>query len=188
MNIRQKPFCGSYARQYPEGRSMLKAEDAKTAAGRDGTDLFGRQAQIRRWPRKGSFKRSRRWATKAVLRRTKSVEESRREAQENCLAAPGSRTRPAPRANRSNRIYIEDGFGHRKPNCTSRLLVDRQTFAHRVRLLHRGRHGTSRSGESILKNHQLFCRPRRGLPALPRPSRCFRPRAWKASRSNSVSP
>jgi len=180
MNIHEyqaKALLRSYGAPVSEGRVVLKAEMRKQPQAR-WTDLFGssrrRSTQVaaaRVLSKKPTL------ADKGGVRLTKSVEEAAEEAKKmlgRTLVTPPDR----PRGQTGQPHLHRRRFRASKPNCTSRCWWIAQTSRIGFVCSTEGGMDIEEVAESTPeKNHQLFCRPRRGLPALPRPSRCFRPRA-----------
>jgi len=107
------------------GRDVLKAEEAKTAAGEMDGPLWVVKAQIHAGGRgKGSFKEADA-GDKGGVRLTKSVEEAAEEAKK-MLGRTLVTHQTGPAGKQVNRIYIEDGSGI-ETELYLALLVDRQT-------------------------------------------------------------
>ena len=128
MNIHEyqaKALLRSYGAPVSEGRIVLKAEDAKSAAGEMDGPLWVVKAQIHAGGRgKGTFKEAD--AGKAGgVRLTKSVQEAADEAKK-MLGRTLVTHQTGPAGKVVNRIYIEDGAGIEKELYLA-LLVDRQT-------------------------------------------------------------
>ncbi len=128
MNIHEyqaKQLLRSYGAPVSDGRVVLKAEDAKTAAGElDGT-LWVVKAQIHAGGRgKGSFKEADA-GEKGGVRLTKSVEEAAEEAKK-MLGRTLVTHQTGPAGKQVNRVYIEAGSGIQRELYIA-LLVDRQT-------------------------------------------------------------
>ena len=128
MNIHEyqaKALLRSYGAPVSEGRVVLKAEDAKTAAGEMDGPLWVVKAQIHAGGRgKGSFKEADA-GDKGGVRLTKSVEEAAEEAMK-MLGRTLVTHQTGPAGKQVNRIYIEDGSGI-ETELYLALLVDRQT-------------------------------------------------------------
>ena len=128
MNIHEyqaKALLRSYGAPVSEGRVVLKAEDAKTAAGEMDGPLWVVKAQIHAGGRgKGSFKEADA-GDKGGVRLTKSVEEAAEEAKK-MLGRTLVTHQTGPAGKQVNRIYIEDGSGI-ETELYLALLVDRQT-------------------------------------------------------------
>ena len=128
MNIHEyqaKALLRSYGAPVSEGRVVLKAEDAKTAAGELAGPLWVVKAQIHAGGRgKGSFKEPEA-GEKGGVRLTKSVEEAAEEAK-NMLGRTLVTHQTGPAGKQVNRIYIEAGSGI-ETELYLALLVDRQT-------------------------------------------------------------
>ncbi|WP_323803199.1 ADP-forming succinate--CoA ligase subunit beta [Sulfitobacter litoralis] len=128
MNIHEyqaKALLRSYGAPVSEGRVVLKAEDAKTAAGEMDGPLWVVKAQIHAGGRgKGSFKEADA-GDKGGVRLTKSVEEAAEEANK-MLGRTLVTHQTGPAGKQVNRIYIEDGSGI-ETELYLALLVDRQT-------------------------------------------------------------
>ena len=128
MNIHEyqaKALLRSYGAPVSDGRVVLKAEDAKTAAGAMDGPMWVVKAQIHAGGRgKGSFKEADAGEAGGV-RLTKSVEEAATEAKK-MLGRTLVTKQTGPAGKQVNRIYIEDGSGIEKEFYLA-LLVDRQT-------------------------------------------------------------
>ena len=128
MNIHEyqaKALLRDYGAPVSDGRVVLKAEDAKTAAGEMDGPLWVVKAQIHAGGRgKGSFKEADA-GEKGGVRLAKSVEEAAEEAKK-MLGRTLVTHQTGPAGKQVNRIYIEDGS-----DITSEfylaLLVDRVT-------------------------------------------------------------
>jgi succinyl-CoA synthetase beta subunit len=108
-----------------DGRVLLKAEDAKTAAGELDGPLWVVKAQIHAGGRgKGSFKEADA-GEKGGVRLTKSVEEAAEEAKK-MLGRTLVTHQTGPAGKQVNRVYIEAGSGIQRELYLA-LLVDRQT-------------------------------------------------------------
>ncbi|WP_298837672.1 ADP-forming succinate--CoA ligase subunit beta [uncultured Roseobacter sp.] len=128
MNIHEyqaKALLRSYGAPVSDGRVVLKAEDAKTAAGALDGPMWVVKAQIHAGGRgKGSFKEPDA-GEKGGVRLTKSVEEAAEEAKK-MLGRTLVTHQTGPAGKQVNRIYIEDGSGI-STELYLALLVDRQT-------------------------------------------------------------
>ena len=128
MNIHEyqaKALLRSYGAPVSDGRVVLKAEDAKTAAGAMDGPLWVVKAQIHAGGRgKGKFKEADA-GEKGGVRLTKSVEEAAEEAKK-MLGRTLVTHQTGPAGKQVNRIYIEDGSGIETEMYLA-LLVDRQT-------------------------------------------------------------
>ncbi|MEE4346565.1 MAG: ADP-forming succinate--CoA ligase subunit beta [Paracoccaceae bacterium] len=128
MNIHEyqaKALLRSYGAPVSDGRVVLKAEDAKTAAGEMDGPLWVVKAQIHAGGRgKGHFKEADA-GEKGGVRLTKSVEEAAGEAKK-MLGRTLVTHQTGPAGKQVNRIYIEDGSGIETEMYLA-LLVDRQT-------------------------------------------------------------
>jgi len=128
MNIHEyqaKALLRSYGAPVSDGRVVLKAEDAKTAAGALDGPMWVVKAQIHAGGRgKGSFKEVDA-GEKGGVRLTKSVEEAAEEAKK-MLGRTLVTHQTGPAGKQVNRIYIEDGSGIETEMYLA-LLVDRQT-------------------------------------------------------------
>ncbi len=108
-----------------DGRVVLRAEDAKTAAGGLDGPLWVVKAQIHAGGRgKGTFKEADA-GDKGGVRITKSVEEAAEEAK-RMLGRTLVTHQTGPTGKQVNRVYIEDGSGIETEMYLA-LLVDRQT-------------------------------------------------------------
>ena len=128
MNIHEyqaKALLRSYGAPVSDGRAVLKAEEAKTAAGELDGPLWVVKAQIHAGGRgKGSFKEADA-GEKGGVRLTKSVEEAADEAR-RMLGRTLVTHQTGPAGKQVNRIYIEDGSGIQTELYLA-LLVDRTT-------------------------------------------------------------
>ena len=128
MNIHEyqaKQLLRSYSAPVSDGRVVLKAEDAKTAAGELDGPLWVVKAQIHAGGRgKGSFKEADA-GEKGGVRLTKSVEEAAEEAKK-MLGRTLVTHQTGPAGKQVNRVYIEAGSGIQRELYLA-LLVDRQT-------------------------------------------------------------
>ena len=128
MNIHEyqaKALLRSYGAPVSDGRVVLKAEDAKAAAGEMDGPLWVIKAQIHAGGRgKGKFKEDDAGEAGGV-RLTKSVQEAADEAKK-MLGRTLVTHQTGPAGKQVNRIYIEDGSGIEKELYLA-LLVDRQT-------------------------------------------------------------
>jgi succinyl-CoA synthetase beta subunit len=128
MNIHEyqaKALLRSYGAPVSDGRVVLKAEDAKAAAGEMDGPMWVIKAQIHAGGRgKGKFKEADAGEAGGV-RLTKSVQEAADEAKK-MLGRTLVTHQTGPAGKQVNRIYIEDGSGIEKELYLA-LLVDRQT-------------------------------------------------------------
>ncbi|MCU9836614.1 ADP-forming succinate--CoA ligase subunit beta [Ruegeria sp. WL0004] len=128
MNIHEyqaKALLRSYGAPVSDGRVVLRAEDAKTAAGELDGPLWVVKAQIHAGGRgKGKFKEADA-GEKGGVRLTKSVEEAAEEAKK-MLGRTLVTHQTGPAGKQVNRIYIEAGSGI-ETELYLALLVDRQT-------------------------------------------------------------
>ena len=128
MNIHEyqaKAWLRSYGAPVSDGRVVLKAEDAKTAAGEMDGPLWVVKAQIHAGGRgKGSFKEADA-GEKGGVRLAKSATEAAEEAKK-MLGRTLVTHQTGPSGKQVNRIYIEDGAGIESELYLA-LLVDRQT-------------------------------------------------------------
>ncbi|MEM9975575.1 MAG: ADP-forming succinate--CoA ligase subunit beta [Pseudomonadota bacterium] len=128
MNIHEyqaKALLRDYGAPVSDGRVVLKAENAKTAAGELDGPLWVVKAQIHAGGRgKGSFKEADA-GDKGGVRLAKSVEEAAAEAKKMLGRTLVTHQTGAP-GKQVNRIYIEDGSGIETEMYLA-LLVDRQT-------------------------------------------------------------
>ncbi len=128
MNIHEyqaKALLRSYGAPVSDGRVVLRAEDAKTAAGEMDGPLWVVKAQIHAGGRgKGSFKEADA-GEKGGVRLAKSVEEAADEAK-RMLGRTLVTHQTGPAGKQVNRIYIEDGAGI-ETELYLAILVDRQT-------------------------------------------------------------
>jgi succinyl-CoA synthetase beta subunit len=120
-----KQLLRSYGAPVSEGRAVLKAEDAKTAAGELDGPVWVVKAQIHAGGRgKGSFKEADAGEAGGV-RITKSVSEAAEEAKK-MLGRTLVTHQSGAAGKQVNRIYIEDGADIASELYLA-LLVDRQT-------------------------------------------------------------
>jgi succinyl-CoA synthetase beta subunit len=128
MNIHEyqaKALLRSYGAPVSDGRVVLKAEDAKTAAGEMDGPLWVVKAQIHAGGRgKGTFKEADAGEAGGV-RLAKSVEDAAEQAKK-MLGRTLVTHQTGPAGKQVNRIYIEDGSGI-ETELYLALLVDRQT-------------------------------------------------------------
>ncbi len=128
MNIHEyqaKALLRSYGAPVSDGRVVLRAEEAKTAAGGLDGPLWVVKAQIHAGGRgKGKFKEAGAGEAGGV-RLTKSVEEAAEETK-RMLGRTLVTKQTGPAGKQVNRIYIEDGSGIETEMYLA-LLVDRQT-------------------------------------------------------------
>jgi succinyl-CoA synthetase beta subunit len=128
MNIHEyqaKALLRSYGAPISDGRVVLKAEDAKTAAGELDGPLWVVKAQIHAGGRgKGKFKEADA-GDKGGVRLAKSVEEAAEEAKK-MLGRTLVTHQTGPAGKQVNRVYIEAGSGIERELYLA-LLVDRQT-------------------------------------------------------------
>ena len=120
-----KALLRSYGAPVSDGRPVLRAEEAKTAAGELDGPLWVVKAQIHAGGRgKGSFKEADA-GEKGGVRLTKSVGEAAEEAKK-MLGRTLVTLQTGPAGKQVNRIYIEDGSGI-ETELYLALLVDRGT-------------------------------------------------------------
>ncbi|MEL6466155.1 MAG: ADP-forming succinate--CoA ligase subunit beta [Pseudomonadota bacterium] len=128
MNIHEyqaKALLRSYGAPVSDGRVVLRAEEAKTAAGALDGPMWVVKAQIHAGGRgKGKFKEADA-GDKGGVRLTKSVEEAAEEAKK-MLGRTLVTHQTGPTGKQVNRIYIEDGSGIETEMYLA-LLVDRVT-------------------------------------------------------------
>ena len=128
MNIHEyqaKALLRSYGAPVSDGRAVMRAEDAKTAAGELDGPLWVVKAQIHAGGRgKGHFKEADA-GEKGGVRLTRSVEEAAQEAKK-MLGRTLVTNQTGEAGKTVNRIYIEDGAGIEKELYLA-LLVDRQS-------------------------------------------------------------
>ncbi len=128
MNIHEyqaKALLRDYGAPVSDGRVVLRAEEAKTAASQLDGPLWVVKAQIHAGGRgKGHFKEADAGEAGGV-RLTRSVEEAAQEAA-RMLGRTLVTKQTGPAGKQVNRIYIEDGAGIDKEFYLA-LLVDRQT-------------------------------------------------------------
>jgi len=128
MNIHEyqaKALLRSYGAPVSDGRAVLRAEEAKTAASELDGPLWVVKAQIHAGGRgKGHFKEADA-GDKGGVRLAKSVEEAAEEAKK-MLGRTLVTHQTGPAGKQVNRIYIEDGSDIERELYLA-LLVDRQT-------------------------------------------------------------
>jgi succinyl-CoA synthetase beta subunit len=128
MNIHEyqaKALLRSYGAPVSDGRVVMRAEEAKTAAGELDGPLWVVKAQIHAGGRgKGKFKEADA-GEKGGVRLAKSVEEAAEEAKK-MLGRTLVTHQTGPAGKQVNRIYIEAGSGIERELYLA-LLVDRQT-------------------------------------------------------------
>ncbi len=128
MNIHEyqaKALLRAHGAPVSDGRVVMRAEEAKTAAGELDGPLWVVKAQIHAGGRgKGSFKEQGAGDAGGV-RLAKSVEEAAEEAK-RMLGRTLVTKQTGPAGKQVNRIYIEDGSGI-ETELYLALLVDRQT-------------------------------------------------------------
>ena len=128
MNIHEyqaKALLRSYGAPVSDGRVVLRAEDAKTAAGEMDGPLWVVKAQIHAGGRgKGKFKEADAGEAGGV-RLAKSVADAAEQAKK-MLGRTLVTHQTGPAGKQVNRIYIEDGSGI-ETELYLALLVDRQT-------------------------------------------------------------
>ncbi len=128
MNIHEyqaKALLRSFGAPVPDGRVVLRAEDAKSAAGELDGPLWVVKAQIHAGGRgKGKFKETDA-GVKGGVRLANSVEEAAAEARK-MLGRTLVTDQTGPEGKRVNRVYIEDGSGVATELYLA-LLVDRRT-------------------------------------------------------------
>ncbi|MBP0481473.1 ADP-forming succinate--CoA ligase subunit beta [Sagittula salina] len=128
MNIHEyqaKALLRSYGAPVSDGRAVLRAEDAKNAAGELDGPLWVVKAQIHAGGRgKGKFKEAEA-GEKGGVRLTKSVAEAAEEAKK-MLGKTLVTHQTGPAGKQVNRIYIEDGSDIERELYLA-LLVDRQS-------------------------------------------------------------
>ena len=128
MNIHEyqaKQLLGSYGAPVSDGRVVLRAEDAKTAAGALDGPIWVVKAQIHAGGRgKGSFKEAEA-GEKGGVRIVKSAEEAAAEA-EKMLGRTLVTHQTGPAGKAANRVYIEHGSGIARELYLA-VLVDRNT-------------------------------------------------------------
>ena len=128
MNIHEyqaKALLRSYGAPVSDGRAVLRAEEAKTAAGEIDGPVWVVKAQIHAGGRgKGTFKEADA-GPKGGVRITRSVEEAAQEARK-MLGRTLVTKQTGPAGKTVNRVYIEDGAGIARELYLA-LLVDRQT-------------------------------------------------------------
>ncbi len=128
MNIHEyqaKALLREYGAPVSEGRAVLKAEDAKTAAGELDGPLWVVKAQIHAGGRgKGKFRESEAGEAGGV-RLARSATEAAEEARK-MLGRTLVTKQTGPEGKQVNRIYIEEGSGIARELYLA-LLIDRET-------------------------------------------------------------
>jgi succinyl-CoA synthetase beta subunit len=128
MNIHEyqaKALLRSYGAPVSDGRAVLRAEEAKTAAGEMDGPLWVVKAQIHAGGRgKGTFK-EKEAGEKGGVRLARSVEEAASEARK-MLGRTLVTKQTGPAGKQVNRIYIEDGSDIARELYLA-VLVDRQS-------------------------------------------------------------
>ena len=128
MNIHEyqaKALLRDYGAPVSDGRVVLRAEEAKTAAGQLDGPVWVVKAQIHAGGRgKGHFKEADA-GEKGGVRVTRSVEEAAKEAA-RMLGRTLVTKQTGPSGKQVNRVYIEDGANIAREFYLA-LLVDRQT-------------------------------------------------------------
>jgi len=128
MNIHEyqaKALLREYGAPVSDGRAVLRAEEAKTAAGALDGPMWVVKAQIHAGGRgKGTFKEADA-GEKGGVRLTRSATEAAEEAR-RMLGRTLVTKQTGPAGKQVNRIYIEDGSGIETEMYLA-LLVDRQT-------------------------------------------------------------
>jgi succinyl-CoA synthetase beta subunit len=120
-----KALLRQYGAPVSDGRVVLRAEEAKTAAGALDGPIWVVKAQIHAGGRgKGKFKETDA-GEKGGVRIAKSVEEAANEAK-RMLGRTLVTKQTGPTGKQVNRVYIEDGAGIARELYLA-LLVDRQT-------------------------------------------------------------
>ena len=128
MNIHEyqaKGLLRSYGAPVSEGRFVLKADDAKTAAGELDGPLWVVKAQIHAGGRGKGYFTEVDAGEKGGVRMAKSATEAAEEAKK-MLGRTLVTHQTGPAGKQVNRIYIEDGSGIERELYLA-LLVDRQT-------------------------------------------------------------
>ncbi len=128
MNIHEyqaKALLRSYGAPVSEGRFVLKADDAKTAAGELDGPLWVVKAQIHAGGRGKGYFTEADAGEKGGVRMAKSATEAAEEAKK-MLGRTLVTHQTGPAGKQVNRIYIEDGSGIERELYLA-LLVDRQT-------------------------------------------------------------
>jgi succinyl-CoA synthetase beta subunit len=142
MNIHEyqaKGLLRSYGVPVSDGRVVLRAEEAKTAAGEMDGPLWVVKAQIHAGGRgKGKFKEASA-GEKGGVRLARSVSEADEMARQ-MLGRTLVTHQTGPAGKQVNRIYIEDGSDISRELYLA-LLVDRGTSAHQLCRVHRRGHG-----------------------------------------------
>ncbi len=188
MNIHEyqaKALLRTYGAPVSDGRVVLRAEEAKTAAGELDGPLWVVKAQIHAGGRgKGKFKEADA-GDKGGVRLAKSVDEAAAEAKK-MLGRTLVTHQTGPAGKQVNRIYIEDGAGIDRELYLA-LLVDRDTS--RIA-------SSARPRAAWISRRSPPRRPRRSSaspsippPATRRSTAAASPSrwAWKASRSSNAS-
>jgi succinyl-CoA synthetase beta subunit len=138
-----KALLREYGAPVADGRAVLRAEEAKTAAGELDGPVWVVKAQIHAGGRgKGHFKEASA-GDKGGVRITRSVSEAAEEAQK-MLGRTLVTHQTGPAGKVVNRIYIEDGSDIARELYLALLSIAHEP--HLLRLLDRGRHGHRGSG------------------------------------------
>ena len=178
MNIHEyqaKALLQSYGAPVSDGRAVMRAEDAKTAAGELDGPLWVVKAQIHAGGRgKGTFKEADA-GEQGGVRLAKSVEEAAAEAKQ-MLGRTLVTNQTGPAGKQVNRIYIEDGAASR-PRCTSRCwLIVRSSRVSFVCSTEGGMDIEEVAHDTPEKIVSFSVDPATGYQAVPRPP--HRLRAW----------
>ncbi len=179
MNIHEyqaKALLRSYGAPVSDGRVVMRAEEAKTAAGEIDGPVWVVKAQIHAGGRgKGRFKEPDA-GEKGGVRVTRSVEEAATEARR--MLGRTLVTKQTGAAGKTvNRVYIEDGFRYRARTVSGAACrsEDQPDFLCR---LNRGRHGYRGSRAFDARQDPVLQRGSGNrLSAVPWPPHCLWPGA-----------
>ena len=142
MNIHEyqaKQLLREYGAPVSDGRVVLKADEAKTAAGELDGPIWVVKAQIHAGGRgKGKFKEATA-GDKGGVRVTKSVAEAADEAQK--MLGRTLVTKQTGARRQGGQPHLHRGRRRHRPRALPRAAHRPRLLAHRLRLLDRGRHG-----------------------------------------------
>jgi succinyl-CoA synthetase beta subunit len=178
MSIRPRRSCAPTARRSPTAASVLKAEEAKTAAGELDGPLWVVKAQIHAGGRgKGSFKEADA-GEKGGVRLAKSVEEAAEEAKK-MLGRTLVTHQTGPAGKQVNRIYIEDGSGIERSSTSRCWWTAPDSRISFVCSTEGGMDIEEVAAATPEKILSFSVDPGHRLPALPRPPHRLRARAGR---------
>jgi succinyl-CoA synthetase beta subunit len=178
MNIHEyqaKALLRSYGAPVSDGRVVLKADEAKIAAGEMDGPLWVVKAQIHAGGRgKGHFKEADAGNAGGV-RMAKSVEEAEKEAKA-MLGRTLVTKQTGPAGKQVNRVYIEDGSEIKKEFYLA-ILVDRQTS--QISFV-----ASSGCSQKSGKDSNILSRSRNGISRISWTSDCLQSGIkWKANKA-----